>query len=138
MEAWWNKLGFVKINSDTACDANKKISGIGVVIRNEHNVVQVALIGKHPNVSLLQVEILAVREGIRLAVIRMGFRNVLFEFDSLEAIELINGEDVWQNEIGTGFLTSHLNFFFAFCRESNGVSLLLGYFALLTFPSYPL
>ena len=67
---------------DGALFATDNIVGLGVVIRNEHGQVMASLFERIPLPStVLEVEVLAARRGIELAV-ETGFRNIVLENDS--------------------------------------------------------
>ena len=71
-----------KVNVDGALFEADNTASLGVVIRNEHGQVMASLF-KHILLppTVLEVEALAVRRGLELAV-KMGFRNIVLESDS--------------------------------------------------------
>ena len=71
-----------KVNVDGALFEADNTASLGVVIRNEHGQVMASLF-KHILLppTVLEVEALAVRRGLELAV-EMGFRNIVLESDS--------------------------------------------------------
>lgn len=83
----WNapSEGCVKINSDATIDQRGGRSRIRVLVQDCHNKILASMIDIHGGLTPLLVEILAIREGVRLAV-RLGLKRVIFEADSLVAI----------------------------------------------------
>ena len=74
--------GLYKVNVDGALFYADNTAGLGVVIRNEHGQVMVSLSERTllPS-SVIEVEVLAARRGLELAV-ETGFRNIVLESDS--------------------------------------------------------
>lgn len=84
-------MGAMKIRSDASIVGN--ISGIGVLIWNDKNEIQAALVDLHTVVSPLLAEILVIRKGLHLAS-RLGLRKVEVESDSVMNIRLCSNATV--------------------------------------------
>ncbi|XP_022155289.1 uncharacterized protein LOC111022426 [Momordica charantia] len=76
----------VKMNTDAAVSTEG--SGVGVLLRDGNAEIVAAMIDFHVVKTPLLTEILAIREGLRLAT-RLGVHRVMVESDSLEALNLI-------------------------------------------------
>ena len=70
------------INFDGATFADDRSAGLGVVIRNKEGRVMASLSQKIPlPISVIEVEVLAARRALELAV-ELGFDHVILEGDS--------------------------------------------------------
>ena len=81
-------VGKVKVNVDGSVFLNLRQSGVGAVIRDSGGNWLVGCSGRVDAEDITFVELLAIREGLLLAW-KFGFRRVVCESDSLEAVDFI-------------------------------------------------
>lgn len=97
--------GWVKINLNSSFLSHKKIGVSGVVMRDEKGALLTGLTRQHTASNPFMAEMLAIRDGLSLAV-SLGVELVVLESDNLEAVkacrkEVTKGEtraileDVW-------------------------------------------
>jgi ribonuclease HI len=119
----------VKVNADGSFHQDECAGAIGAVLQDHKGKFIAASMTFIPNLASATIaEALAIREGLCLAN-RLGFSNVITEFDSLETIQAYAGEERWWGESATTYvdcvdLRSLIsNVQFKYCpREANGVA----------------
>ncbi|KAL0000104.1 hypothetical protein SO802_019706 [Lithocarpus litseifolius] len=100
---------WVKANFDGAIFQGRDEAGIGIIIRNDHGLVMVALTQVIPLPTSVEiVEVLAARRALIFAS-ELGFDQVILEGDSEIAIRAMNSEDY--SAASFGHIISDINSF---------------------------
>ena len=89
----WPPQGFIKLNVDGSSQGNPGLAGFGGLARSDDGKWIFGFYGSIGFAGNLLPELIAICQGLRLAWDR-GFRCVLCESDSMEAIRLIHSSDV--------------------------------------------
>lgn len=82
--------GMIKLNCDGAVKSYPETAACGGVLRNHNGSFLCGFAVKLGNCTVPQAELWAIIHGLRLAK-EKGFSNIQIEFDSLTAINFING-----------------------------------------------
>lgn len=86
---------WVKCNTDGARQEEGTQSGIGWALRNhEGSILWLGAKALRKTRSVLEVELEALRWAI-LTMTRFNYQKIIFESDSLEAVNLVNSGEIW-------------------------------------------
>uniref|UniRef100_A0A2C9U0T0 RNase H type-1 domain-containing protein n=1 Tax=Manihot esculenta TaxID=3983 RepID=A0A2C9U0T0_MANES len=91
--------GWVKLNVDGSCLGNPGPASIGGLLRDTSSNWLCGFGLNIGEMSILNAEIIGISIGLQLAW-SMGFRRVIAESDSLEAVRLINEKDISAHPLG--------------------------------------
>ena len=90
---------WLKINVDTAVDAEKQVTGLGVVIRDSDGKCKAAAVKTSKFFgSVVMAEAAAMEWGLQVAS-SIGVTNGVVESDSLEVVELVNKKSTNMSEV---------------------------------------
>ncbi|KAF5477506.1 hypothetical protein F2P56_004140 [Juglans regia] len=96
------RSGFVKVNWDASLDVEKKMKGVGIIVRDEVGEVMLSLCGSDPGLcNPVVAELQALWRALKLCA-ELQWNKVIFKGDALGIIQAVNRKECcweWHGQV---------------------------------------